>query len=119
MPLTVAGYFILNKIDHRAGKLGLIAAGAVFYCQAGWDSAAVFAASIVLSYAAALAVARLRRGRKLALTLGILANVFLLAFFKYHDFYIDNIGWFAPEGGFVRGRFLPLGISFFSFQQIA
>ena len=91
----------------------------MFYCQAGWDSAAVFAASIVLSYAAALAVARLRRGRKLALTLGILANVFLLAFFKYHDFYIDNIGWFAPEGGFVRGIFLPLGISFFSFQQIA
>lgn len=119
LPLTVAGYFLLNKIDRRLGSLGLIAAGAVFYLYAGLDSARIFALSIVISYASGFAMERLRRGRKLMLAVAVLANVALLGFFKYHDFYIDNFGWFAPEGGFTRGIFLPLGISFFTFQQIA
>ncbi len=58
-------------------------------------------------------------GRKLIFALGVFVNLALIGYFKYLNFFMENI---SPLMGYVwhtRAIFLPLGISFFTFQQIA
>lgn len=58
------------------------------------------------------------RNKKI-LILGIFFNVFLILYFKYAYFIVENIQNIASASwGFERIA-LPLGISFFTFQQIA
>ncbi len=54
------------------------------------------------------------------LFIGILFNIGLLGFFKYFDFFIANFSLiFSVENPLQLHLLLPLGISFFTFQQIA
>ena len=56
---------------------------------------------------------------KLLLGIGILANVLLLGYFKYADFFIGNLNLVAGSEVPLLHLALPLAISFFTFQQIA
>lgn len=57
--------------------------------------------------------------RKLLLKFGIVTNLFLLGYYKYSDFFIDNFNLaFGTQFNFLN-LVLPLAISFFTFQQIA
>jgi D-alanyl-lipoteichoic acid acyltransferase DltB (MBOAT superfamily) len=56
---------------------------------------------------------------KLALILGLAFNLCLLSFFKYLDFFIANIAMLAGLDWKPLGITLPIGISFFTFTQIA
>ncbi|WP_236614013.1 MBOAT family O-acyltransferase [Nafulsella turpanensis] len=59
------------------------------------------------------------RNRKGILIAGIVANVLLLVFFKYTDFLIQNFNALTSSSLSLLHIVLPLGISFFTFQQIA
>jgi D-alanyl-lipoteichoic acid acyltransferase DltB (MBOAT superfamily) len=59
------------------------------------------------------------RKRKLLLVMGIVVNVLLLGYYKYTDFVIMNINWLFGTDIGLRRIVLPLGISFFTFTQIA
>lgn len=56
--------------------------------------------------------------RKLLLIIGICANIVLLFYFKYFDFFISNINFIFRQSFELKNIILPLGISFFTFQQI-
>lgn len=60
-----------------------------------------------------------RVSRKTVLTLGILANLALLGYYKYANFFIENTNWLFETGVNLGDIVLPLAISFFTFQQIA
>ena len=57
--------------------------------------------------------------KKMLLTLGIVANVSLLGYFKYADFFISNVNYLLDTHIGMLNLALPLAISFFTFQQIA
>jgi alginate O-acetyltransferase complex protein AlgI len=57
--------------------------------------------------------------KKLLLTIGIIFNVSLLGYYKYTNFFIDNFNYFVDKDIVHQQIILPLGISFFTFQQIA
>ncbi len=61
----------------------------------------------------------LKRARKMLLVLGLLFNVGLIFYFKYYDFFIANINGIFNTDFVLRHITLPLGISFFTFQQIS
>lgn len=50
---------------------------------------------------------------------GILFNVGLLFYFKYYDFFVRNVNRLLDTGWEIKNIALPLGISFFTFQQIS
>jgi len=56
---------------------------------------------------------------KILLTVGIILNLGLLGYFKYADFFIENINIVANSSIKPLNLLLPLAISFFTFQQIA
>jgi D-alanyl-lipoteichoic acid acyltransferase DltB (MBOAT superfamily) len=57
--------------------------------------------------------------KKSLLTFGIVANLLLLGYFKYADFFISNINLASGSSFDLLHLALPLAISFFTFQQIA
>lgn len=57
--------------------------------------------------------------RRLMLTFGVAANVALLGYFKYMDFFIVNLNELLGTEWGLLGLVLPLGISFYTFTQIA
>ncbi len=60
-----------------------------------------------------------RVSSKTLLTIGIVANLGLLGYFKYADFFIENVNLLTNENIPTLNLLLPLAISFFTFQQIA
>ena len=57
--------------------------------------------------------------RNYLLAIGVIANLFLLGYFKYADFFISNINWSFGLDYSQLSLALPLAISFFTFQQVA
>lgn len=57
--------------------------------------------------------------RKIILLIAIAANLSVLLYFKYFNFFVDNINLIFKCNLQIRKLLFPLGISFITFQQIA
>ncbi len=57
--------------------------------------------------------------KKYIFLFGIVSNISLLGYFKYRDFFIENFNYIWNENVGLYHLALPLGISFFTFQQIS
>jgi len=117
LPVFVIAYFALNNISPIAGKVGLIIGSAFFYIYGGWNIALILGMSIIVNYVMSILITKLSI-RKTLLAITIIGNVFLLIYFKYFNFFISNINLFAGTEIEPKEMVLPLGISFFTFQQI-
>jgi D-alanyl-lipoteichoic acid acyltransferase DltB (MBOAT superfamily) len=120
LPATLAIYFALGRTSPRGGALALAAASFFFY---GWWNPAyvgLLLASTVFNYVAGLAIvhapARLRRP---ALVAGIAGDLLVLAYYKYWAFALNSAALLLGGDWRVEAMVLPIGISFFTFTQIA
>lgn len=129
LPLAVIGYFLLNKLCYgKAGRVGLvwlILMSLVFYAYNAPVFLFLLVASIVVNYALTKILNRLKqdgkstlRQQKMILVCGIILNLIPLIYFKYSNFLLDSIGILFDEEWLLEVG-LPLGISFFTFLQIA
>lgn len=118
-PMTVVGYFLLNRIRPFLGKMFLIAMSVWFYGYAGITELKWLLLSIMFNYLVVILGQKVRKYKKLILWCGILFNVALLFYFKYFNFTINTINGVFHRNFAVKSLVLPLGISFFTFQQIA
>ncbi|MDB5362516.1 MAG: hypothetical protein JWO51_3813 [Rhodospirillales bacterium] len=121
LPLTLAGWFALARIAPRAGRLWLAGASLAFYGWWDWRYLGLLLGSIVFNYAAArtIAGAGSDRRRHALLTAAIAVDLALLGWFKYADFFRESLAALAGTHWAPLGVALPLGISFFTFTQIA
>ncbi|MBK6637157.1 MAG: MBOAT family protein [Rhodocyclaceae bacterium] len=123
LPVTFAGFFLLARSSHRWAALWLAVASLFFY---GWWNplfVLLVMASITVNYAFGYAIGHARLisllQAKTVLTVSVVANLGLLAYFKYADFFIANLSRLTGMEMTVVNILLPLGISFFTFTQIA
>jgi D-alanyl-lipoteichoic acid acyltransferase DltB (MBOAT superfamily) len=107
-------------------KILLLVASWVFYGVWDWRFVPLLILSALMNWAVArgLADARFADRRKLFLLCGIAANLAILGFFKYFDFFTEQVGATLAAIGFERDLpmlrvILPIGISFFTFQGIS
>ena len=125
LPIVFGVYFILNKFkQHTIAKIWLIIASLYFYGQGSPKFFPFFLGSIFGNYCVGSALGTLtkkedKRQAKLLLLVGILANVALLGYYKYTDFFIENINFLTGANFALKHIVLPIGISFFTFQQLA
>lgn len=118
LPLVMLAYFLANRWSHPAGKAVLIAAGLVFFGYGSLFSLALLLVSMAVNYLCARLIHRGRWSR-LFLALPVAVNTGLLLYFKYANFAIENYNrWFHADAALLELA-LPVGISFFTFQQIA
>ena len=125
LPIVFGVYFLLNKFKlHTIAKIWLVVSSLYFYAAGSKDFFPFFLASIFGNYAIGTALSKLQGDkhkieRKLLLTIGVLANVALLGYYKYMSFFIENINFALKTDIPIVYRVLPIGISFFTFQLIA
>jgi alginate O-acetyltransferase complex protein AlgI len=111
---------------HRAQNWLLLVASYYFYAAWDYRFLALLAASTLVDYTCGLALGRIRdrTRRRTVLWLSIGFNLTLLGFFKYFNFFADNLhALFATLGwqlDFVTVRILlPIGISFYTFVTMS
>jgi D-alanyl-lipoteichoic acid acyltransferase DltB (MBOAT superfamily) len=122
----VAVYGLYRVLPHRAQNWLLLIASYYFYAAWDWRFLFLLLGSTLVDFSCALALERTtalgRRRALLCLSLGF--NLTLLGFFKYFNFFTDNVhvlfgalGW---QVDFVTLRvLLPVGISFYTFVTMS
>ena len=123
LPLTVVFYFGLNSLGKKKlSQAFLLLMSLWFYGYFNASYLLVICSSITVNFLLSRAMEKVgdREGRKKGLlVLGILFNVSLIFYFKYYDFFISNINAAFGSNFVLKDIVLPLGISFFTFQQIS
>ncbi len=120
LPVCIVGYFLLNKTgNYRIGLLFLLGMSLWFYGFFNLYYVFIIVGSILFNYGMYLAMNRSKKAIKVFLIIGIAGNLVLLVYFKYTDFFISNINHIFAMNFNLKNIILPLGISFFTFQQIS
>lgn len=124
MPVTVIIYFILNRFRLVfASKLWLALSSLFFYCW--WDVRylPLLLGSIAFNYIMGRSISHTQtdkiKKRKALLAVAISVDVLLLGYFKYADFFLTNVNALIGHDFKLLHIVLPLGISFFTFTQLA
>ena len=118
LPGTLLFYYIAGRFHRRTYAIVVLALCSLcFYGYWDWHFVFLLIASVVCNFVFGAMLQRQRR--KWLLVLGISFNLGLLGFFKYTDFFLANISKFVLMEFEPLDFALPLGISFFTFQQIA
>jgi len=120
LPVVLLVYFIALKLRwFFIAKLWLALASLFFYGWWNLKYIPLILLSILFNYWTGRRLLSSSSHRKFLLFFGLFSNVLLLGYYKYTDFLIEN--WNGLTGGNVPvlHLLLPLGISFFTFTQIA
>lgn len=122
LPLTLCVYFGLNKLKHyKIAKLMLVIASLIFYGYFNVNYLYIIVTSILVNYMFNIIFRKIEgKGiRRFVLLLGISFNIGMIFYFKYYDFVIDTLNKMISTDFDLLHLLLPLGISFFTFQQLA
>lgn len=120
LPITLWGFWLLSRNNPSLVPLWLAAASLFFY---GWWNPTylvLLISSISANYFAGYTIDR-QVGKIKQVLIGICvgANLALLGYYKYTNFFISNLDHLIGNNWTINPIILPLGISFFTFTQIA
>jgi D-alanyl-lipoteichoic acid acyltransferase DltB (MBOAT superfamily) len=118
LPATVLAFAAARRHSPRAGIMVLVGASLFFY--GAWRPVylLLFAASVAVNFALGLRMEDPLRRRGIG-TFGVTLNLAGLCYFKYTNFIFDSVNTLTGAPLPFVNIILPLGISFFTFQQIA
>lgn len=122
LPGTLIGYVLLGRMyEANWPRLMWLAAASLFF-YGYWDYhfLPIIGASILLNYAFGILISvHQGRNKKIAFVMAVTGNLLALGFFKYYDFFASNLNEVSGVHLPLVTVVLPLGISFFTFTQIA
>jgi alginate O-acetyltransferase complex protein AlgI len=123
LPVALLGLYIFGRLGaFRFALVFLVVVSSVFY---GWFRAIYLPLLAILTAFNYLCGRKLSRDcekgkrRPVLLAFGIVVNLGVLAYFKYMNFFLENLNALFATHFSVGNVLLPLGISFFIFQKIA
>lgn len=123
LPITWCIYYLFNHYKwYRLAQGSLVIASFVFYGYEDYHLCFVLLGTILVNYLIHyLFVEKIQNNlwRKILLVFGIAGNFGLLFYFKYFNFFLENLNRFANGDYVMRNIVMPLGISFFTFQQVS
>ncbi len=123
LPVTLVGYFGLGRLCKRLplNKVWLVGCSLVFYAYFNVRYLPIIVLSILVNYALSQGMLTVRSQgvRRLLLGLGLAGNLGVLGYYKYYDFFVENLNALAGTSFVLHHLVLPLGISFFTFQQLS
>lgn len=119
LPITLLLFFNVAKYNRKAAISILFLASLIFYGWLDYRFVLILLISIVVNFVIGNYINQSVSARKKFLWVGIIFNLGLLSYFKYTNFFIQNINS-ALQGNLpLLDITLPIGISFFTFTQIA
>lgn len=125
LPLVFAGYwFVFRKRDIQ--NVFIIAASYFFYGMYDWRFLFLIFLTTVSCFVAGriIDISQIRSIRRLACGVNVVLNLTILCYFKYYNFFTDNLKLLFEQFGYQLDWFtldvlLPVGISFYTFQAIS
>ncbi|MEG0898255.1 MAG: MBOAT family O-acyltransferase [Oscillospiraceae bacterium] len=119
MPIAFLIYYLMPR---KLKNASLLILSFVFYSWGEVKYFPIMIASILVDYTCSLAIEKYRKNKnmcRLFLIISVVFNLGMLIFFKYTNFFMENIelitGLITPRLGLT----LPLGISFYTFQTMS
>lgn len=123
LPITLIIYFTLNRYDKsNIAKGWLVIASLYFYSYFHLSYLYLILTSIIINYFIGNKLNHKSlngKERKIWMIVGVIFNLGLLGYFKYYDFFVENINTVFRTNFTLLHVLLPLGISFFTFQQLS
>ena len=118
LPIVFTIYFLLNKTKFKKySNLWLLLSSLYFYAYFKVEYLPLILLSIVVNYFFGLLIQRTNH-KKLFMILAVCLNLALLCYFKYFNFVLETLNNLTFTHFDTMKLLLPLGISFFTFQQI-
>ncbi len=123
LPITLLIFFFLGQYSYKRLALAFLLSASLFF-YAWWNPIylLLLLVSITFNFFIGYIInlnLHLPARKKIFLMLGVTANLILIAYFKYADFLVSILANLSGSNFALHDIFLPLGISFFTFQQIA
>ncbi len=122
LPLALLGWYVLQRLEKPVyAKIFLIGMSLWFYGYYNPWYLWILIGSLLGNWACSALFESVNniKGRKVVLAIGLTINLGLLFYFKYFNFFIDNCNVLFHSDISIEKIALPLGISFFTFQQIS
>ncbi|MEQ8664164.1 MAG: MBOAT family O-acyltransferase [Rhodospirillales bacterium] len=118
LPASLLAYHLVRRhVGGHAAIFALIAASLFFYGYWNPPYLALLVGSVVANYGFAWLTSKSESRWPVAL--GVVANLAVLGYFKYRNFFLENAAYALDIDLSLGGLVVPLAISFFTFQQIA
>ena len=123
LPITFFIYFYLNHKRLTEASKGFLVFSSLFF-YSWWNPIylPIILVSMIFNYGIGEVFSQdkfIKVSKKTVLWFAIFSNITLLGYFKYMDFFISNVNYITGENIGFYHLALPLGISFFTFQQIS
>ncbi len=121
LPVFLIIYYLLPV---KLKNIFTLLASIFFYAWGAPDFIFIVLGSIFIDFFLVdwLHKSTLVKARRILLTISVILNVGMLAYFKYTNFLIENVnvllGWLGVEPASWTKIVLPIGISFFTFQKL-
>jgi alginate O-acetyltransferase complex protein AlgI len=124
LPAAIICYYAQRLLfNNRLRNAVLLVFSYLFYLYGAAGFLLILVLSTLADYLFGLLIDRDRCRKRLWLSFSVLLNIGLLAYFKYANFFIRELGGalqylgFSPAGW--ENVILPIGISFFTFQKLS
>ena len=114
LPITIFLYFITPR---KYRNIILLLSSLIFYFYGERNPLLIIAC--ILNYLFGLLIDKSKDHKKILLGIGIILNLSLIAYYKYSNFFIENFNKLLNVNVEYLSIILPLGISFFTFQNIS
>ena len=123
LPLCLGGFYLFaHRGKSVPARLWLTGFSLWFYGYFNSSYLLIMICSILFNYAVfkgmELAGRKSPKWCRPVMIFGVAANLAVLFYFKYYDFFVENVNAVFGTSFVLKGILLPLGISFFTFQQI-
>jgi len=124
LPAVIICYYAQRLLfKNRLRNVVLLFFSYLFYLYGAADFLLILVLSTLADYLFGFLIDRDNRRKRLWLSCSVLLNIGLLGYFKYANFFIEQLsGTFQNIGFFLAGWenvILPIGISFFTFQKLS
>lgn len=122
LPVVLLIWYGLNHLKkYELAKVFLAGMSLWFYGYFNTYYLLIIIFSILVNYFISFIMkfSKTKLTNRIGLLCGIATNLGILFYFKYFDFFIENINYIFQSDFNLKHILLPLGISFFTFQQLS
>lgn len=115
-------WFVFNKL--KIQNLLVVIASYIFYGWWDWRFLVLIFITTILSYGSGILINKYKQGGVFICALNIVVNLLILCYYKYFNFFADNLQALFSQFGYeldwvTLDIILPVGISFYTFQALS
>ncbi|MCP4623009.1 MAG: hypothetical protein GY850_05705 [bacterium] len=124
LPAVIIFYYALQLPGLKSlSNTALLLVSYIFYLYGAAGFVWFLIGSTTVDYLLGLLIEHDGRRKRLWLLLAVLFNIGLLAYYKYANFFVDELNIVFARFGFTLIKWqeviLPIGISFFTFKKLS